>query len=104
MSKDNPVYVAGKTAEEWAEQALGEIIDGIDALISLGCVEHALRIDYGEEPDDTEPEPECTCPPDLKVRGGFSSSCPACSHIYPERAAMSTRSVLPDRASRERRP
>lgn len=67
----------------WSEQAadlltaaLGRVRDGLDA---IPVTEHALavlRVEAGElDPAELEREDPCTCPPDLRARGGWRSSC-----------------------------
>lgn len=78
-------------------RALGSIPDE-EALIDLDAAVLCLRISYGEadaakmdrfpfidedEEDEEDKEDRCTCPPDLRARGGFSSSCPVCGR-WPE--------------------
>ncbi len=63
------------------EQAIADIRDGGDALITVSAAEAALRIACGELPEDELSgwfdERECICPPELVARGGFKGSCPA---------------------------
>lgn len=75
-----------KRAERLAEQALDEIRDEKDAISSLSGALMALRISYGEAPDSEmdgcrfpgeDVEVPCTCPADLRARGGFRSTCDA---------------------------
>jgi hypothetical protein len=66
------------------EQALYE--DGTDAIPTVSAALAAFRIEAGELPaselesypfpgeDTSDP---CTCPPGLRERGGFRSTCPA---------------------------
>ena len=76
-----------RRAERLLEQALDEVRDDVDALVTVSAAEAALRIEAGELPaselegypfpDEAEPERECICPPELVERGGFRSGCPA---------------------------
>jgi hypothetical protein len=70
-------------AQEATEQALGEIIDGIDAIATLSLAMACLKAEVGElDPDDMADldrsynGPVCICPPDLLERGGFKGGCP----------------------------
>lgn len=66
-----------------AKRLLTEVLFLMDSEdVQVTAAEVCLRIqageaDPGEYPLDEE-EP-CTCPPDLKARGGFTSSCLACN-------------------------
>jgi hypothetical protein len=65
-----------------AEQLLGDLL-GADADEWHDVVEHVAIYPPCGPPDDVvEPDdgPDCTCPPDLRARGGFRSSCPACGN------------------------
>ena len=76
-------------AERLLEQAIGEVHDGTEPIIIVSAALAALRVDIGELPASEldgypfpgEPEDEsgCTCPAELRARGGFRSSCPVCS-------------------------
>jgi hypothetical protein len=73
-------------AERLAEQVLAEIKGNLDALPSVSLLQAVLRIEAGELPEsemdgcrwdgEEEDESACTCPPDLRARGGFKSTCP----------------------------
>ncbi|MEV4079207.1 hypothetical protein AB0J43_02790 [Nonomuraea fuscirosea] len=66
------------------EDALDQLSRGHDPLPEISAAETALRIEAGERsPDEMEGYPfpgedeGCTCPPALRARGGFTSTCPA---------------------------
>jgi hypothetical protein len=70
-------------ARKLAERALGEIIDGIDAIPALDEAIAVLRAEAGElSPDDmadleqAAAGPGCACPPGLLARGGHRGGCP----------------------------
>ena len=70
-------------AQEAIEQALGEVIDDIDAIPALSLAIACLRAEGGEldaddmaDLDDSYSEPVCICPPDLLERGGHRGGCP----------------------------
>lgn len=67
------------------QRALDEIEDADDAIPTVGAALQALRIEAGEAPADSldgypfpgeAEKPTCTCPPDLRARDGFRSTCP----------------------------
>lgn len=75
-------------AERLLEAALDALRSKHDPLPLISAAETALRIDVGELTDlamDGYPfigednSPECTCPADLRERGGFTSRCRACT-------------------------
>lgn len=72
------VNQAHEEAIHLIEQALGEVLDGDDAIPTLSRAIAALKIEAGELPadelDDARVLP-CTCQPEVRARGGFSSSC-----------------------------
>lgn len=81
-----PAAIWGDRAVNLLNQALSELRDNTDALPTISAAEACLRIQAGElSPAELdgfvfpgEPVPEdCTCPPDLKARGGFRSTCDA---------------------------
>src|SRR5580692_2267324 len=75
-------------AERVAQQALDEVIDGIDAIPTASLLMAVLRAEVGElDADDMadldaafrheeDPEADCICPPDLLERGGYRGGCP----------------------------
>lgn len=74
---------------ELVERALGEVVDGEDAIPTLSRAIAALRVEYGElDPDELDEGagPVCTCPAELLARNGFRGSCPVhgnCDRAYP---------------------
>lgn len=70
-------------AEHYLEQALAELRADTDPLGSISAADACVRIGNGEmEPDEEllsdEPlEVPCTCPPELRARGSFTSTCRA---------------------------
>lgn len=85
------------TAPDWGvwarralEQALSEVRDGEDAIPSVSLAMALLRAEAGEmDADEVEsllysmagpPDSACTCPPDLRARGGWASTCPVRGH------------------------
>lgn len=78
---------AGQIAERLLEQALDDARSGTDAIPAATAAVAALRIEAGEVPGDELAElgafafgeslTECTCPPELRARGGWSSKCRA---------------------------
>jgi hypothetical protein len=78
-------------AEHLLEKALGEVIDGLDAIGTVDLVLTVLRIEADEMPADEvegypwpgeeEDETGCICPPDILKRGGFRSGCPVHSLV-----------------------
>jgi hypothetical protein len=79
-------------AQRLLEAALGEVIDGVDAIPTVEAAAAALRIACGELPaeelegypfpGEERTGPACICPPDLLARGGYRGNCPA-THLYP---------------------
>ena len=78
----------GLRAQRLLEQAIDEVRNGKDdAVGTVSAAEAALRIESGELPaEELEGYPfpgevteaaACTCPPDLRSRGGFRGGCPA---------------------------
>ncbi|WP_242892544.1 hypothetical protein [Actinomadura litoris] len=75
-------------AQRLLEKAVGEVRDNHgDPLETLSAATAALRIECGELPaaelegypfpgEDLEDAAECTCPADLRSRGGFRGGCP----------------------------
>lgn len=70
-------------AQEAIEQALGEVIDGDDAIATLSLAVACLQAEVGEldagdmaDLDRSYEGPVCICPPDLLERGGFRGDCP----------------------------
>jgi hypothetical protein len=80
------------TAPEWGvwaaealERALSEVRDGEDAIPAVSLAMALLRAEAGElDADQVEelldsmtspPDDACTCPPDLRERGGYTSTC-----------------------------
>lgn len=71
-------------AEKLLEDALGRI-DREDVIGTIAAAEACLRIDCGELPeseladypfpDEDDDESGCTCPAELRERGGFTSKC-----------------------------
>lgn len=57
-----------------------------DAIPAVSAALVCLRIEVGEVPEsemegsrfpgEEDDESACTCPPDLRARGGFRSTCP----------------------------
>lgn len=77
----------GDRAERLLEAALDKLRSGEEAWMEISAAEAALRIEAGDLPAEEldgypfpgeDTAPECICPPDLKARGGFTSTCPAC--------------------------
>ena len=73
----------GTRAQRLVEQALSEVIDGIDAIGTLEGAIACLKAEAGElSPDDLADleryfaVPVCICPPDLLERGGHRGGCP----------------------------
>lgn len=68
------------TGEEALRKALDDAESGLDAIPATALALGILRAEAGEGPmpELPEDEPGCTCPPELRDRGGFSSSCRAC--------------------------
>lgn len=78
-------------AERLLEAALYTLRSDGDPLPLMGAAEMALRVGYGEVPegamdgyqfpgeDNEDDQDGCTCPPGLKERGGFTSTCPRCA-------------------------
>lgn len=71
-------------------EALDQIRDDEDATPAVGAALAALRIELGELPESEldgypfpgeDSGPPCTCPPELRARGGYASSCRA-DHGY----------------------
>jgi hypothetical protein len=71
-------------AERLAQQVLGLVQDGTDALPEVSALEAVLRIEAGELPESAmegypfpgeEDESGCICPPDLLARGGYRGGC-----------------------------
>lgn len=105
--------VWGSRAERLLEQALGEVLSSIDAIPTVDAALAALRIEAGELPADEldgypfpgeESDKDCTCPPDLRERGGFTSTCPAHGSAppypgFPERYPSGADSVLTEDGS-----
>lgn len=68
------------------EKALDDLKSGNDPLSTISAAETALMIEASERdqaemdgypfPDEGKGE-HCTCPADLRSRGGFTSGCPA---------------------------
>ncbi|GAA0970051.1 hypothetical protein GCM10009555_018290 [Acrocarpospora macrocephala] len=78
--------------ERLLEAALYALRSEEDPLPLISAAETACRISVGELPaaemdgypfPGEDSGPECTCPTDLKARGGFTSSCRACSPAIP---------------------
>jgi hypothetical protein len=81
-------------AERVAQQALDEVIGGIDAIPTVSLLMAVLRAEVGELPADEaadldasfrreeDPEAACTCPPELLERGGFQGGCPVHSSLF----------------------
>lgn len=76
-------------AERLLEKALEELRGGYDAIPTVCAAAIVLGIEAGDIPEwemdgfpfpgeDDADESACTCPPDLRERGGFRSSCPSC--------------------------
>jgi hypothetical protein len=75
----------GVWAAETLERALGEVRDGVDAIPSVSLAMALLRAEAGElGADEVEellygvnprPDDACTCPPGLRERGGYTSTC-----------------------------
>lgn len=70
-------------AQEALEQALAEVIDGIDAIPAVSLAMACLRAEDGtlaagemEDLEEGYSEPVCICPPDLLARGGYKGGCP----------------------------
>ena len=82
---DRPIW--NVRAERVAQQVLGEVMDGIDAIPAASLLIAVLRAEVGELPaDDTTDldatfrleegdESSCICPPGLVERGGFRGGC-----------------------------
>ena len=70
-------------AKTFMEAALEDMGNKHDAIPNASAALACLRIECGEQPPDDDladladgnAEPDCTCPPDLVARGGFTSSC-----------------------------
>ena len=81
MSEERSVW--SLRAQEAIEQALGEVIDGDDAIATLSLAMACLKAEVGElDPDDMADldrfynGPVCICPPDRLERGGYQGGCP----------------------------
>lgn len=89
--------MTGPEQPDWADRterlldaALYALRSGEDPLPLMSAAETAFRVGAGDLPDgamDGYPFPgedggaECACPPGLKARGGFTSSCLACATV-----------------------
>jgi hypothetical protein len=90
-------------AERIAQQALDEVIDGIDAIPTVSLLMAVLRAEVGElDADDAADldasfrrdegdESDCICPPDLLERGGYRGNCPV--HSLTHRAVIVARAL-----------
>jgi hypothetical protein len=90
-------------AERVAQQALDEVIDGIDAIPTVSLLMAVLRAEVGRlDADDAaeldeafryeeDPDADCICPPDLLERGGYRGNCPA--HSLTHRAVIVARAL-----------
>ena len=81
MSEERSVW--SLRAQEAIEQALGEVIDGDDAIATLSLAMACLQAEVGEldaddmaDLDRSYKGPVCICPPELLARDGFRSGCP----------------------------
>jgi hypothetical protein len=81
MSEERSVWSI--RAQEAIEQALGEVIDGDDAIATLSLATACLQAEVGELDAEDMADldrfykcPICTCPPDLLERGGYRGGCP----------------------------
>lgn len=88
-AQDRPRSDWGSRAERLLEAALDMLRSKGDPLSLINAAETALRIDAGDLPEsemDGYPFPgeavadRCTCPSDLRARGGFTSRCLATIH------------------------
>ncbi len=73
-------------AKHWLEAALANVDTDTEAVAEAEAALMCCRILAGEaEPDPdllvSDEDEDCTCPPDLLARGGFSSGCPAHSRL-----------------------
>lgn len=86
---------ARETPEDWTERAksllgdalgrmddeevIAEVTEALTCLyLAQGEAPQTVRLDAAEYAErDSEPEPECTCPPEMRASGGFKSTCPA---------------------------
>jgi hypothetical protein len=76
-------------AERLLKQALADVRDGVDAIAPTEAAAAALRAEAGDMSEDQagdlwrdlaamlgdSTETPCTCPPDLRARGGYRSTC-----------------------------
>jgi hypothetical protein len=82
--EDSTAATWAMRAERLLEQALQETRDGIDAIPTVDAALTALHVEAGELPTDEmddypfagEETDDCTCPPELRARGGFRGGCP----------------------------
>jgi hypothetical protein len=91
---DQDRSIWGIRARSLVEQALCRM-DDYDVIGTLDAAITCLRIEMRELsgssmdeypfPGEERDEDECTCPPGLRARGGFRSTCLACA-AWPELA------------------
>jgi hypothetical protein len=66
----------GDRAAGLLTEALSQVRDGLDAIPVTEHALAALRVEAGElDPAELDPADACSCPPDLRARGGWRSSC-----------------------------
>lgn len=84
MTEEESIWI--DRAARLLDAAAGKLRSGEEAWMEISAAEAALKIDAGELPaeelegypfpGEASVLPECTCPPDLRARGGWSSTCP----------------------------
>ncbi len=91
-----PDNLTSEISDRFVEEAKAQLEKALSALESNGAdldvfapiqlAELAARIAWGDTPasewPENEPDPVCTCPPELVASGGFKGDCPARGYAH----------------------